>query len=59
MGGKKDTQKIEGGLWKVEGFVKGSSSEGPLVSVVTACRNGEKNIESTIESVLRQSYPNI
>jgi len=59
MGGNNDAQKIEGGLWTVEGFVKGSSSEGPLVSVVTACRNGENNIESTIESVLSQSYPNV
>lgn len=32
---------------------------GPLVSIVTVCRNSEGTIGRTIESVLRQSYPHI
>lgn len=31
----------------------------PKISVVTACRNMEKTIESTILSVLSQNYPNL
>ena len=31
----------------------------PLVSIVTIVRNGEMEIERTMESVFRQSYPNI
>ena len=31
----------------------------PLVSIVTVCKNAEKSIEKTIQSVINQSYNNI
>ena len=31
----------------------------PLVSIVTIVRNGEDSIETTIQSIVNQSYPNI
>ncbi len=36
-----------------------SSSDRPLVSIVTACLNSEKYLEQTIQSVLGQTYDNI
>jgi glycosyltransferase involved in cell wall biosynthesis len=34
-------------------------SQPPLVSIVTIVRNGEDSIETTIKSIVNQSYPNI
>jgi glycosyltransferase involved in cell wall biosynthesis len=36
-----------------------SSKQQPLVSIVTIVRNGEDSIETTIQSIINQSYPNI
>jgi len=61
-----DTQKIRHRGGKIEGglrlkeehqFVKDESL--PLVSIITAVRNGEKTLECTIKSVLDQSYDRI
>jgi glycosyltransferase involved in cell wall biosynthesis len=36
-----------------------SPKQQPLVSIVTIVRNGEDSIETTIQSIVNQSYPNI
>lgn len=36
-----------------------SSTERPVISIITACFNSEKYIEQTIQSVISQTYPNI
>ncbi len=36
-----------------------SNNQTPLVSIVTIVRNGADSIETTIQSVINQSYPNI
>ena len=48
----------EGGL-RCRAVVKKSGPDKPLVSIVTVVLNGARHIESTIKSVLSQSYPNI
>jgi glycosyltransferase involved in cell wall biosynthesis len=40
-------------------MLKRSRPGKPLVTVVTVVRNGQQNIESTIQSVLQQTYDNI
>lgn len=35
------------------------SQDNPLVSVVTTCRNAQRTIERTLQSVLTQSYPHL
>lgn len=47
-----------GGL-KTRGVIKKSTSENPLLTIITVVYNGEKNIEQTIQSVLTQTYKNI
>jgi glycosyltransferase involved in cell wall biosynthesis len=36
-----------------------NTSSGPVLSIITVCFNAEKFIESTIQSVLSQTYPHI
>ena len=31
----------------------------PLISIITAVFNGERNLERTIQSITKQTYPNI
>lgn len=49
---------VEGGL-RTTGRTRQSSTEQPLVSVLTVVYNGKSSIERTINSVLEQDYPNI
>jgi glycosyltransferase involved in cell wall biosynthesis len=48
----------EGGL-RTKGVLKHSSSNVPLVSIITAVYNGEKYLEETIQSIVNQTYPNM
>jgi glycosyltransferase involved in cell wall biosynthesis len=48
---------VSGGLRK-KGFLKNSSA-GPLVTVITVTFNAQAMLESTIQSVLNQTYDNI
>lgn len=54
----KEGRKGEGGL-RTKGYFKKSYKNKPLVSIITAVFNGEKYIEQTIRSVLKQTYDNI
>lgn len=51
--------KIEGGLRTRGKFLKRAGPHLPLVTVVTVVYNGKKTLETTILSVLTQSYENI
>ena len=48
----------EGGL-RTEGYLKESDSSHPLISIVTVVLNGEKYLDTTIESIVNQSYKNM
>ena len=48
----------EGGL-RTKGNLKNSNDINPLVSIVTVVLNGEKYLESTIQSIVDQSYENM
>ena len=48
----------EGGL-RTKGNLKKSNNINPLVSIVTVVLNGEKYLESTIQSIVGQSYENM
>lgn len=48
----------EGGLHK-QGYFKTSSRNQPLITVITVVFNGEKHLEQTILSVIKQSYNNV
>ena len=48
----------EGGL-RIKENLKDSKKTKPLISVITVVFNGDKDIEDTIGSVLRQSYDNL
>lgn len=50
--------KSEGGL-RTQGYSKKSDVSKPLITVVTVVYNGAKTLDSTIESVLNQTYDNI
>jgi glycosyltransferase involved in cell wall biosynthesis len=52
-------QKLEGGLRKFGKFNVVSEPSRPLVSVITAVYNDKTNLESTIRSVLNQTYKGI
>jgi len=49
---------ISGGL-RTKGIKKQSKKNMPLITVVTAVRNGEKTLEETILSVINQTYANV
>lgn len=51
--------KKEGGLKTKNLFHKESKPNKPLVSVITVVKNGEKDLEKTIKSVINQTYSNI
>lgn len=51
-------EKSDGGLRKQRKF-KSSTNSRPLVSYVTVIRNNEKDIKRVIESVQKQTYPNV
>lgn len=53
-----DKRRSEGGL-RTKGFFKQSLSDKPLVTIITVVLNGEKYLEETIQSVLKQSYNNV
>ena len=48
----------EGGL-RMNGDVKSEDIEKPLITVITIVFNGEEILESTICSIINQSYPNV
>jgi len=48
----------EGGL-RTKGLCKKSYKGKPLISIVTVVYNGDKHLEQTIQSVLKQTYNNI
>jgi hypothetical protein len=50
--------KQEGGL-RIKGLSKISTTETPLITIITVIFNGEKYLEQTIQSVINQTYPNI
>lgn len=53
-----NSNKVDGGL-RLQGVYKENTIENPLISVVTVVYNGERFIESAIQSILDQSYKNI
>lgn len=53
-----DSTRVEGGL-RARGVFKTGTSDGPLVSYVTVVRNNRATLARTIESVQRQTYPNV
>ena len=50
--------KIQGGL-RTKGIFKSSSITKPLISVITVVLNGEKYLEESILSVIKQTYENV
>lgn len=50
--------KIQGGL-KTKGIIKNNTEDKPLISVITVVLNGEKYLEESILSVVKQTYNNI
>ena len=50
--------KKEGGL-KTKGYIKDSTHEKPLITIVTVVYNGQEHLEETILSVVNQVYSNI
>lgn len=54
---KNDKRSAEGGL-RVAGYYK-TSTEKPLLTIITAVFNGESHLEETILSVLNQTYDNV
>ena len=54
----KPDRKGEGGL-RTQGYFKHSEKDKPLISVITVVFNGEKYLEQTIQSVIKQTYDNV
>ena len=52
-------KRLEGGLRTRELFNRESTPDRPLLSIITVCRNSEKYLEHTIQSVINQTYDNI
>lgn len=50
--------KKEGGL-RLNGKIKNGSEDIPLITIITSVLNGAKTIETSIKSVINQTYPNI
>ena len=55
---KTKDRRAEGGR-RLNGVVRESRSDAPLVTIVTVCWNSAKTIEQTIRSVFGQTYHNI
>lgn len=53
-----ENRKDEGGL-RTKGYFKQSYSNKPLISIITVVYNGEKYLEETFQSVLKQTYDNV
>lgn len=53
------SRRMEGGRRLTTDYQKKSSPDRPLVSIITIVYNGEKHLETAIQSVLNQSYKNI
>jgi len=51
--------RVEGGRRPGTAASTRTASQGPLVSVITSVLDGEAYLENTIQSVARQSYPNV
>lgn len=51
-------RKGEGGL-RTKGYFKRSFEDKPLISIITVVFNGEKYLEETIQSVIKQTYDNV
>ena len=54
-----ETNQVNKGGTRIKSTAKKSSPNLPLVSIITVVFNGELALEETIQSVLKQSYPNI
>ena len=55
---KNKARFYESGL-RTEGYFKKSYKNKPLISIITVVFNGEKYIESAIQSVINQNYDNV
>lgn len=53
----KDDSLLKGGLYLKEDIKYNKNM--PLVTIITVCRNAEKTIQKTIDSVINQTYKNI
>jgi len=53
------SERLEGGIRATRQGDKGFTSVLPIVSVITVVYNGDQFIESTIKSVVNQSYQNV
>jgi|TARA_B100000315_G_C14571985_1_gene586057 glycosyltransferase involved in cell wall biosynthesis len=49
---------LEGGM-RCRGILKNSSKSQPLVSIITVVKNSAKELKRTIQTTLKQNYPNI
>lgn len=50
---------MQGGLRVIDNIQKQDKPSKPLVSTITVVKNGESNLEETIQSVINQTYENI